>query len=100
MKHLILSFLLLCGTMSFAATPQQYEVAIDDSIQPIVEAEMKSRLQTTEAEWGCAILMNKDHQVVALYDTDSLGRNAYQPIEIGCECRKCVKITKYSAKNV
>ena len=33
MKHLILSFLLLCGTMSFAATPQQYEVAIDDSLQ-------------------------------------------------------------------
>lgn len=36
MKHQILFILLLCGTMSFAATPQQYEVAIDDSLQHIV----------------------------------------------------------------
>ena len=83
MKHLILSFLLLCGTMSFAATPQQYEVAIDDSLQHIVSWEMQYSLRHLSPEWGCAILMNKDHQVVALYDTDSLGRNAYQPIEIG-----------------
>jgi cell division protein FtsI/penicillin-binding protein 2 len=27
--------------------------------------------------------MNKDHQIVALYDTDSLGMNAYQSIEVG-----------------
>lgn len=83
MKHLILSFLLLCGTMSFAATPQQYEVAIDDSLQHIVTWEMQYSLRHLSPEWGCAILMNKDRQVVALYDTDSLGRNAYQPIEIG-----------------
>ena len=83
MKHLILSILLLCGTMSFAATPQQYEVAIDDSLQHIVSFQMQYSLRHLSPEWGCAILMNKNHQVVALYDTDSLGRNAYQPIEIG-----------------
>lgn len=44
MKHLILSFLLLCGTMSFAATPQQYEVAIDDSLQHIVSWQMQYSL--------------------------------------------------------
>ena len=44
MKHLILSFLLLCGTMSFAATPQQYEVAIDDSLQHIVSWKMQYSL--------------------------------------------------------
>ena len=63
------------------AISQNYTITIDDSIQPIVEAEMKSRLQTTEAEWACAILMDKNNQVVALFDTDSLGRNVYQPIE-------------------
>ena len=83
MKHLILSFLLLCGTMSFAATPQQYEVAIDDSLQHIVSWEMQYSLRHLSPEWGCAILMNKDHQIVALYDTDSLGMNAYQSIEVG-----------------
>lgn len=83
MKHLILSFLLLCGTMSFAATPQQYEVAIDDSLQHIVSFQMQYSLRHLSPEWGCAILMNKDHQIVALYDTDSLGMNAYQSIEVG-----------------
>lgn len=83
MKHLILSVLLLCGTLSFAATPQQYEVAIDDSLQHIVSWEMQYSLRHLSPEWGCAILMNKDHQIVALYDTDSLGMNAYQSIEVG-----------------
>ncbi len=83
MKHLILSFLLLCGTMSFAATPQQYEVAIDDSLQRIVSIEMNYSLRHLSPEWGCAILMNKQHQVVALYDTDSLRESAYKTIEVG-----------------
>ena len=83
MKHFLLSSLLFCGTLSFAAVPQQYEVAIDDSLQHIVSFQMQYSLRHLSPEWGCAILMNKDHQVVALYDTDSLGRNAYQPIEIG-----------------
>lgn len=45
MKHFLLSSLLLCGTMSFAATPQQYEVAIDDSLQHIVSWEMQYSLR-------------------------------------------------------
>jgi cell division protein FtsI/penicillin-binding protein 2 len=88
MKHTNFSHLMICVFMCCISQPmvvisQNYTITIDDSIQPIVEAEMKSRLQTTEAEWACAILMDKNNQVVALYDTDSLGRNAYQPIEIG-----------------
>ena len=83
MRHLILSILLLCGVMSFATTPQQYKVAIDDSLQHIVTWQMQYSLRHLSPEWGCAILMNKDHQIVALYDTDSLGKNAYQPIEVG-----------------
>ena len=83
MKHLLLSSLLLCGTLSFAATPQQFEVAIDDSLQHIVSFQMQYSLRHLSPEWGCAILMNKNHQVVALYDTDSLGMNAYQSIEVG-----------------
>lgn len=69
--------------MSFATTPQQYKVAIDDSLQHIVTWQMQYSLRHLSPEWGCAILMNKDHQIVALYDTDSLGKNAYQPIEVG-----------------
>ena len=83
MRHLILSFLLLCGTVSFAATPQHYEVAINDSLQRIVSTEMNYSLRHVSPEFGCAILMNKNHQIVALYDTDSLGMNAYQSIEVG-----------------
>lgn len=83
MRHLILSFLLLCGTVSFAATPQHYEVAINDSLQRIVSTEMNYSLKHVSLEFGCAILMNKNHQVVALYDTDSLGKSAYQTIEVG-----------------
>lgn len=83
MKHQILSILLLCGTMSFAATPQHYEVAINDSLQRIVSTEMNYSLRHVSPEFGCAILMNKNHQVVALYDTDSLGKSAYQTIEVG-----------------
>lgn len=83
MKHFLLSSLLFCGTLSFAAVPQQYEVAIDDSLQHIVSFQMQYSLRHLSPEWGCAILMNKDHQIVALYDTDSLGMNAYQSIEVG-----------------
>ena len=83
MKHFLLSSLLFCGTLSFAAAPQQYEVAIDDSLQHIVSFQMQYSLRHLSPEWGCAILMNKDHQIVALYDTDSLGMNAYQSIEVG-----------------
>ena len=83
MKHFLLSSLLFCGTLSFAATPQQYEVAIDDSLQHIVSFQMQYSLRHLSPEWGCAILMNKDHQIVALYDTDSLGMNVYQSIEVG-----------------
>lgn len=83
MKHYILLFLLLCSTMSFAATPQQYEIAIDDSLQRIVSIEMNYSLRHLSPEWGCAILMNKQHQVVALYDTDSLRESAYKTIEAG-----------------
>ena len=73
MKHFLLSSLLFCGTLSFAAVPQQYEVAIDDSLQHIVSFQMQYSLRHLSPEWGCAILMNKDQQIVALYDTDSLG---------------------------
>ena len=83
MKQLLLSFSLLCGTLTYATTPQQFEVAIDDSLQHIVSFQMQYSLRHLSPEWGCAILMNKNHQVVALYDTDSLGLNAYQSIEIG-----------------
>ena len=83
MKLLLLSFLLLCSVMSFAAAPQHYIVAIDDSLQHIVSFQMQYSLRHLSPEWGCAILMNKDHQVVALYDTDSLGQSAYQTIEVG-----------------
>lgn len=83
MKHFLLSSLLFCGTLSFAAVPQQYEVAINDSLQHIVSFQMQYSLRHLSPEWGCAILMNKDHQIVALYDTDSLGMNAYQSIEVG-----------------
>lgn len=83
MKRFLLPILLLCSTISFAAAPQTHEIAIDDSLQHIVSWQMQYSLRHLTPEWGCAILMNKNHQVVALYDTDSLGESAYQTIEVG-----------------
>lgn len=54
MKQLFLSFLLLCGTMSFASMPQHHVIAIDDSLQRIVPIEMNYRLKHLSPEWGCA----------------------------------------------
>ena len=83
MKHFLLSSLLFCSTLSFAAAPQHYDVAIDDDLQHIVSFQMQYSLRHLSPEWGCAVLMNKDHQVVALYDTDTLGESAYRNIEVG-----------------
>jgi len=83
MKRFLFPILLLCSTITFAAARQPYEIAIDDSLQHIVSWQMRYSLRHLTPEWGCAILMNKNHQVVALYDTDSLGMSAYQSIEVG-----------------
>ena len=83
MKRFLFPILLLYSTITFAAEPQTYEIAIDDSLQHIVSWQMQYSLRHLSPEWGCAILMNKNHQVVALYDTDSLRESAYQTIEVG-----------------
>ena len=83
MKRFLFPILLLYCTITFAAEPQTYEIAIDDSLQHIVSWQMQYSLRHLSPEWGCAILMNKNHQVVALYDTDSLRESAYQTIEVG-----------------
>ena len=83
MKRILLPILLLCSTITFATARQPYEIAINDSLQHIVSWQMQYSLRHLSPEWSCAILMNKNHQVVALYDTDSLGGSAYQTIEVG-----------------
>ena len=82
-SHLMICVFMCCISQPMVAISQNYTITIDDSIQPIVEAEMKSRLQTTEAEWACAILMDKNNQVVALFDTDSTAANIVQPTQMG-----------------
>lgn len=83
MKRFLFPILLLCSTITFATARQPYKIAIDDSLQHIVSWQMQYSLKHLSPEWGCAILMNKDHQVVALYDTDPLGESAYKTIEVG-----------------
>lgn len=83
MKRIFIPILLLCGTVTFATVQQQYEIALNDTLQHIVSWQMQYSLRHLSPEWGCAILMNTQHQVVALYDTDSLSESAYKTIEVG-----------------
>ena len=85
-KILLLSSVFMCSIFCNAQTSvltQLPKVCINDSLQRIVSIEMNYSLRHLSPEWGCAILMNKQHQVVALYDTDSLRESAYKTIEVG-----------------
>lgn len=59
---------------SSSPTPAQYKYSVDisDKMQHIVLYAMRLTNLCAKPEWSCAILIDKDQRIVALYDTDSL----------------------------
>ena len=57
---------------SQTTTSHLYSVEISDKMQHIVSYAMRLTDIYAKPEWACAILMDKDQRIVALYDTDSL----------------------------
>ena len=71
-----------CGTNQQSAHPQEPVICINDSLQQIVEEAVTARLAINQAEWGCAVLIDKSGKVVAMFETDSVPHiNEY--IEVG-----------------
>lgn len=62
---------------------RQPEICIDSTIQPIV-AEMASLpIESRNPDWVCAVLINKEGKVVALFDTDSTFMHVKQKRQLG-----------------
>jgi cell division protein FtsI (penicillin-binding protein 3) len=62
---------------------QQPEVAINDTLQHIVDEAMEKPVADRNPDWACAILLNKEGQVVALFDTDSAQSHINQDMRVG-----------------
>lgn len=92
MKALTIKFTIIAFTL-FAFSAQAYsapsvflhqpEVAINDSLQQIVAENMKKPITDRNPDWACAILLNKEGQVVALFDTDSAKSHINQDMRVG-----------------
>lgn len=61
----------------------QPELAINDSLQHIVAEAMSKPIADRNPDWACAILLNKEGQVVALFDTDSAQSHINQDMRVG-----------------
>lgn len=61
-----------CGIKQQSAHPQEPEISINDSLQQIVAEAVTARLAINQAEWGCAVLIDKSGKVVAMFETDSV----------------------------
>lgn len=71
-----------CGTNQHSAHPQEPEISINDSLQQLVGEAVTARMAINQAEWGCAVLLDKSGKVVAMFETDSIPHiNEY--IEVG-----------------
>ena len=71
-----------CGIKQQSAHPQEPVICINDSLQQIVEEAVTARLAINQAEWGCAVLIDKSGKVVAMFETDSVP-HIQEQIEVG-----------------
>ena len=71
------------GNPTHSILLRQPEICIDSTIQPIV-AEMASLpIESRNPDWVCAVLINKEGKVVALFDTDSTKSHVQQKRQLG-----------------
>ncbi len=61
-----------CGIKQQSAHPQEPEISINDSLQQLVGEAVTARLAINQAEWGCAVLIDKSGKAVAMFETDSV----------------------------
>ena len=61
----------------------QPEIAINDSLQQFVVETLEEPIAFRKPDWACAILLNKEGQVVALFDTDSAQSHINQDMHVG-----------------
>jgi cell division protein FtsI/penicillin-binding protein 2 len=85
-KILLLSFVLMCCILCNAQTTvltQLPKVCINDSLQQIIAEEIAKPIHDKLPEWACGVLINKEGQLVALYDSSPIHWNVYQNIHPG-----------------
>ena len=62
---------------------QHPEITINDTMQQIVAETMEDAVAFRKPDWACAILISKEGQVVALFETDSVQSHINQDIRVG-----------------
>ena len=72
-----------CGSKQPSALLQEPETNIIDSLQQIVAEEVAAQMAVIQAECACAVLINKDGQIVAKVETNPDMLNAVNEAEIG-----------------
>lgn len=80
---LTVSLFVLCSCANESTFSHQPEVAINDSLQQIVAEAMEKPIADRNPDWACAILLNKEGQVVALFDTDSAQSHINEDLDVG-----------------
>ena len=86
-KSTILAFAMIALNACRYSEPnvflQRPEIAINDSLQQIVAENMEKPIADRNPAWACAIIINKEGQVVALFDTDSAQSHINQDMRVG-----------------
>lgn len=72
-----------CGSKQPSALLQEPRTNIIDSLQLIVAEEVEAQMATNQAECACAVLINKEGQIVAKVETNPDVLNATDEAEIG-----------------
>lgn len=72
-----------CSSKQPSALLQEPETNIIDSLQQIVAEEVAAQMAVIQAECACAVLINKDGQIVAKVETNPNMLNAADEAEIG-----------------
>ena len=72
-----------CGNKQSSALLQEPETNIIDSLQQIVAEEVTAQMAKVQAECACAVLINKDGQLVAIVETAPDTLSAAGDIEAG-----------------
>lgn len=74
---------LFCSCTHESIFSHQPEIAINDSLQQIVAEAIGKPIADRNPDWACALLLNKEGQVVALFDTDSAQSHINQDMRVG-----------------
>ena len=84
MKRTLTYALLVVLIISFGGCEKSSQIhQPENSIQQIVANEMTIPVADREPDWACAILLDKDGRVIALYDTDPANSHIEKKMQLG-----------------